>query len=43
MKKTDNEKTIENIKRFMANYDVIFVHSDKNIFAKIAKCMEKTK
>ena len=41
---TDNNKQkLKNIEQFMANNGVIIVHQNENIFAKIAKCMEKTK
>ncbi len=41
--KNIQETTLENIKRFMATYDVIIVHRNQNIVAKIAKGLEKTK
>ena len=41
--KNTQEKTLENIKRFMMAHNVIIVHQNENIIAKIAKCIEKTK
>ena len=41
--KNKQDKILKNIKRFMATYDVIIVHRNQNIVAKIAKGLEKTK